>query len=97
VSQAEGRGGKPGVLTPVPSRRSFVRISGRLADVEVAKRAVDRLIPLTVPEVRRLLLRLVWDRLTPAGQALACSEWRRRHQQRARECHYRIRRARPPN
>src|SRR5262249_61498175 len=55
------------------------------------------LIPLTTPEVRRLLLRLVWDRLTPAEQALAWSDWRRRHQHRARVCHYRRRRARPPD
>ena len=42
-----------------------------------------RLVPLTVPEARQLLLRLVWDRLRPAEQALAWSEWRRAHQQRA--------------
>ena len=52
---------------------------------------------MTVPEVRKLLLKLVWDRLTPAEQALAWSAWRRRHQHRARACHYRRRRARPPD
>ena len=52
---------------------------------------------MTVPEVRKLLLRLVWDRLTPAEQALAWSDWRRRHQYRARACHYRTRGARPPD
>jgi hypothetical protein len=52
---------------------------------------------LTVPEVRTLLLRLVWDRLMPAAEALAWSTWRRRHQFRARQCHYRRRGARPPN
>ena len=56
-----------------------------------------KVIPLTVPEVRKLLLRLVWDRLTPAEQALAWSDWRRRHQHRARACHYRTRGARPPD
>src|SRR5205823_7138931 len=55
------------------------------------------LAPLTVPEVRELLLRLVWDRLTPAERALARSEWRRRHRHRARRCHYRRHGARPPN
>jgi hypothetical protein len=55
------------------------------------------LIPLTVPEVRNLILRLVWDRLAPAEQALTWSEWRRRHQHRARRCHYLKRGARPPN
>ena len=62
-----------------------------------AEKGGPKLIPLTVPEVRKLILRLVWDRLTPAEQALAWSEWRRRHQHRARECHYRKRGARPPD
>ena len=51
---------------------------------EAAKKR-DRLIPLTVPEVRKLLLRLVWDRLADAERSLAWSEWRRRHQYRARQ------------
>ncbi|WP_422931734.1 hypothetical protein [Singulisphaera sp. PoT] len=55
-----------------------------------------RLIPLTVPEVRILLLRVVWGRLEPAERALAWSDWRRAHQQHAKECHYRKRGARPP-
>jgi hypothetical protein len=50
-----------------------------------------------VPEVRRLILKLVWDRLTPAEQVLAWSQWRRAHQATARACHYRNRGARPPN
>ena len=54
------------------------------------------MIPLTVPEVRRLLLGLVWDRLAPAEQVLAWSEWRRRHQAKARTCHYKKRKTRPP-
>jgi SRSO17 transposase len=56
-----------------------------------------RLIPLTVPEVRKLLLRLVWDRLPAAEQSSAWSEWRRRHRYRARQCHYHKRGARPPD
>ena len=55
------------------------------------------MIRLTVPEIRKLLLRLVWARLPDAGRALAWSEWRRRHQHRARACHYRKRGARPPD
>jgi hypothetical protein len=57
----------------------------------------SRLIPLTVPEVRKLLLRMVWDRLTLPERTLAWSEWRRAHQHRARVCHYRKRRAWPPD
>ncbi|HVK15652.1 MAG TPA: hypothetical protein VM533_01810 [Fimbriiglobus sp.] len=56
-----------------------------------------RLIPLTVPEVRALLLRVVWARLAPAEEVLGWSEWRRAHQHHARACHYQTRRARPPN
>ena len=50
-----------------------------------------------MPEVRKLLLPVVWDRRTPAAQALGWSEWRRQHQHRARVCHYRKRGARPPD
>lgn len=49
------------------------------------------LIPLTVPEVRRLLWRLVWWRLPPPYRVLAWSRWRRRHQALARRCHYKRR------
>jgi hypothetical protein len=53
-------------------------------------------ITLTVPEVRTLLLRVVWDRLTPVERSLAWSDWRRAHQRHAKECHYKKRRAKPP-
>ncbi len=46
------------------------------------------LIPLTVPEVRRLLWRLVWPLPPPPEFVLAWSRWRRRHQAQARRCHY---------
>jgi hypothetical protein len=49
-----------------------------------------------VPEVRALLLQVVWDRLAPAERALAWSAWRRAHQQHAKEGHYRRRGAKPP-
>src|SRR5260221_348989 len=44
--------------------------------------AVD-LLPLTVPEVRRLLLALVWHAPPPPAAVLHWSVWRRRHQPRA--------------
>ncbi len=56
--------------------------------------AWSELIPLTVPEVRRLLYRLVWQGLPPPEQTLAWSDWRRRHQAIARRCHYQRRLAR---
>ena len=46
------------------------------------------LLPLTVPEVRRLLWHLVWPSRPDIAAALAWSRWRRRHQQRARRCHW---------
>jgi SRSO17 transposase len=51
------------------------------------ERAAD-LLPITVPEVRRLLWRLVWARPPDPARVIAWSLWRRRHQQRARRCHW---------
>jgi hypothetical protein len=50
-----------------------------------------QLLPLTVPEVRRLLWHLVWERPPSVEAVEHWSVWRRRHQQRARECHWRKR------
>ncbi len=51
-------------------------------------------LPLTVPEVRRLLWRLVWQApVTPEG-VLYWSRWRRRHQARAKHFHIKRRAAR---
>ena len=52
------------------------------------------LIPLTVPEVRRLLWRLVWRYAPAPAFVLAWSLWRRRHQAQARRSHYKRRLAR---
>ena len=52
------------------------------------------MIPLTLPEVRRLLYRLVWQVLPPAEQTLAWSDWRRRLQVTAKRSHYKRRLAR---
>jgi hypothetical protein len=46
------------------------------------------LLPLTVPEVRRLLIALVWTTPLQPGFVLAWSRWRRRHQAHARRAHY---------
>ena len=40
----------------------------------------ERLIPLTVPEVRRLLYRLIWRHHPTNESVLRWSQWRRRHQ-----------------
>src|SRR3954464_12120607 len=49
------------------------------------------LLPLTVPEVRRLLWALVSQRSPPPRTVLHWSAWRRKHQQRARRAHWRRR------
>ena len=49
------------------------------------------MIPVTVPEVRRLLARLVWTQNQLPDFILTWSRWRRRHQATARRCHYRRR------
>ena len=50
--------------------------------------AVGVLVTLTVPEVRRLLARMVWPSHSDPAKLLAWSTWRRRHQARARRAHY---------
>ncbi len=49
------------------------------------------LIPLTVSEVRLLLCRLLWLPRGSPALTIQWSGWRRRHQARARQCHYKRR------
>jgi hypothetical protein len=56
---------------------------------------LGELIPLTVPEVRRLVYRLVERILAPPEAILQWSHWRRLHQARAKRAHYKRRLARP--
>ena len=53
------------------------------------------MIALTVPEARRLLVRVLWSRLPDVEDVLGWSEWRRAHQAFARRCHYKKRGAEP--
>ena len=55
------------------------------------------MIRLSVPEARKLLLKLVRATVPPAERTLALSEWRRVHQYRARKAHYKKRAAKPPD
>ncbi|MCA1838275.1 MAG: hypothetical protein LC674_05815 [Actinobacteria bacterium] len=48
------------------------------------------MLPLTAPEVRRLLLVLTRP-IQERSYLLHWSRWRRRHQMRAKRCHYRSR------
>src|SRR6185369_2075090 len=61
---------------------------------EPTKEQAVELLPLTVPEVRRLLWGLVWGKMPSEQQIIAWSEWRRRHQAKARRSHYKRRWAR---
>jgi hypothetical protein len=58
--------------------------------VPQAPKAAD-LLPLTVPEIRHLLVRLLWQPTHPVENVLGWSHWRRRHQARAKRSHYRQR------
>jgi len=49
------------------------------------------LIRLSVPEVRKLLVQIVWHRIADENQTLNWSHWRRRHQYWAKYHHYRRR------
>lgn len=53
-------------------------------------------MPLSVPEVRHLLVWLRWHAPPEADRVLHWSWWRRHHQAIARICHYKAHRARPP-
>ncbi len=58
------------------------------------KEHLQELLPLTVPEARRLLWYLVWGNIPEPDEVLRWSEWRRRHQARAKRLHYKRRLAR---
>jgi hypothetical protein len=49
------------------------------------------LLPLTIPEVRRLLFARVWQPPPVTAQVLHWSTWRRRHQAQAKRAHIRRR------
>ncbi|WAK04625.1 hypothetical protein [Methylobacter sp. YRD-M1] len=70
-------------------RRSKKSETAELASLEAAA-----LIPLTVPEVRKLLWQWLWRHPPKAVHIMDWSCWRRRHQAVARACHYRRRRQR---
>jgi hypothetical protein len=50
--------------------------------------ALGVLVTLTVAELRRLVIHLVWRPATDPSFRLGWSVWRRRHQATARRCHY---------
>ena len=55
-------------------------IRSRSAAEPAAKKGGANLIRLSVPEVRKLLVQIVWHRIVDVKQTLEWSRWRRRHQ-----------------
>lgn len=64
---------------------------GRGGERERQKGAAD-LVPLTEPEIQRLLLAMVWPQLRTMEKAPLWLHWRRRHQAVVKACHHRKRR-----
>ncbi|GAA1898109.1 IS701 family transposase [Streptomyces sodiiphilus] len=59
------------------------------ADEHARRPATNDLVPLSCNEIQRLFITLVIQPLHNAAHRLGWSDWRRRHQQRARTSHYR--------
>ena len=108
VGQAGGRAGRlrgAELDGLAPARHPLAaRPGGPGGGAEAGRRAAEKksagepeLIALTVPEARRLLVRLLWSRLPEPDEVLGWSEWRRAHQAFARRCHYKKRGAEPPD
>lgn len=74
---------------------AFLTVTRAAAEKGEASTPADELIPVTVPEIRRLLARLIWHHVPDPDSVLSWSQWRRRHQARARRCHYAARGASP--
>lgn len=69
--------------------RAQALATSALGGVREARKKEDLLIPLTVPEVRRLSVRVIWPHMLLAERALAWSTWQRHHEAVAQACHYR--------
>ncbi|GAA4944149.1 hypothetical protein GCM10023224_28830 [Streptomonospora halophila] len=61
-----------------------------------ARSDAAEMVPLSCNEIQRLFMTLVADRVHHADHRLSWSQWRRRHQARARRAHYRHRQVAQP-
>jgi hypothetical protein len=66
---------------------TVVKVAGQKKWALFQEHEVAELLPLTVPEVRRLLWRLIWQAPPTQEGVLYWSHWRRRHQARAKRSH----------
>ncbi len=51
----------------------------------------EHLVRLSLPEIRHLITRIIWYREPDVHHVIHCSPWRRQHQYRAQQCHYKAR------
>ena len=86
--RSDGTATSPWRCSPMPISPSSAK---QPPGAEGSAECIRDLLPLTVPAVRRLLWHLVWACPPYPPQILAWSTWRRRHQQRAKHCHWRRR------
>ena len=93
VGSGEGIDIRPWSPVARPARSLVLFAHAFLVVTTAAQRRIDHppdtLIPLTVNEFRRLFISLLLHPLHAVADILAWSTWRRRHQARARACHYR--------
>jgi SRSO17 transposase len=71
-------------------------LAAATADERAQEQAPDGLIPLTCNEIQRLFTTLVAQTVHSGAYRLHWSQWRRRHQARARACHYQRQTAQQP-
>src|SRR5690606_19062372 len=64
---------------------------GFLPELDCIQTQPGTAMPLTVPEVRRLLEKVLWQQVVPLIHIWAWFYWRRRHQVMSRFYHYRKR------
>jgi hypothetical protein len=69
---------------------AFLSVLAAEAPKPTSARLAEKLIPLTVPEIRRLLHTASTDKHR-RRHAITWSRWRRRHQAQARRSHYKRR------
>ncbi|MFD9030777.1 IS701 family transposase [Streptomyces sp. NPDC059567] len=63
-------------------------LAAATANQRAQEQALDGLIPLTCNEIQHLFITLLAQTVHTVTHRLRWSEWRRRHQARARACHY---------
>ena len=95
-----GTGTSPWPCSPTPTSPSPAPAPQRGAHARGDAPGADGpdladLVALSVHEIRRLLTQLIWRPAADLQAVLDWSRWRRRHQARARRCHYQARNAIP--